>query len=294
MKLSFSTNGWDAFNWTDFYTMAKDLQFAGIEIHDIKKEIFSGKNKPFNEENIVETSRKLAQIELAISCIDTTCDLADADRIEENVAEIEERIEQARILKCTNVRLRAGKNAADTAVCDDAVIACIQRTYRTADNAGVSLLIETVGAYADTGRLRNVLNVFARDNVAALWDFHHTYRIGGEATETSIQNLGAYVKHVHVKDSEVTDSTINYCLLGEGTLPMDELMNALRSINYEGFISLEWIPAWMEEIGDPGIVFPHFVNYMNRYEKQTMGSAKRLYRNKAGNGRFVWEKENHR
>ena len=45
MKLSFSTNGWDDFDWTDCYATAKDLQFAGIEIHDIKREVFSGKNR---------------------------------------------------------------------------------------------------------------------------------------------------------------------------------------------------------------------------------------------------------
>ena len=45
MKLSYSTNGWDDFDWTDFYATAKDLQFAGVEIHDIKREVFSGKNR---------------------------------------------------------------------------------------------------------------------------------------------------------------------------------------------------------------------------------------------------------
>ena len=40
MKLSFSTNGWDDFDWTDFYVTAKDLQFDGIEIHDVKEKIF--------------------------------------------------------------------------------------------------------------------------------------------------------------------------------------------------------------------------------------------------------------
>ena len=38
MKLSFSTNGWNEFSWVDFYTMAKDLGFSGIEIHDILSE----------------------------------------------------------------------------------------------------------------------------------------------------------------------------------------------------------------------------------------------------------------
>ena len=97
MKLSFSTNGWNEFDWADFYVTAKDLQFSGIEIHDIKREIFSGKNRPFNNENIVETARKLAQMGLEISALDSTCDVADKDKIEENIAEIREYIRIAMI-----------------------------------------------------------------------------------------------------------------------------------------------------------------------------------------------------
>ncbi|MBQ7767249.1 MAG: sugar phosphate isomerase/epimerase, partial [Lachnospiraceae bacterium] len=232
MKLSFSTNGWDDFDWTDFYVTAKDLQFDGIEIHDVKREVFSGKNRPFNSENIVETAHKLAQMELTIPCLDTTCDVSDETKIEENVAEIEEYIKIAKIVKCPCIRIRAGKHSMDTEVNDDAVIECIKRTYREADNNGISILIETVGPYTDTERLRNVLNVFARDNVAALWDIHHTVRYGNETPEKTIQNLGAYVKHVHIKDSEVVDGNIEYCLMGKGTLPIDELMLALQSVNY--------------------------------------------------------------
>ncbi len=287
MKLSYSTNGWDDFDWTDFTSTAKDLQFAGIEIHDIRKEVFSGKNRPFNNENILETARKIARQQLEIACLDTTCDVADPDRIEANVAEIREYIRIANILHCPAIRLRAGKNISDKDVSDEPVIECIRQTYREADNNGVSLLIETVGVYSDTERLRTVLNVFARDNVAALWDIHHTVRHGGETAEQSIQNLGAYVKHVHIKDSDEN----GYCLMGEGNLPIEDLMRALRSVNYDGFISFEWIPSWLSELSDPGIVFPHFVNYMSRYETETVTADHGLYSNKAGTGKFIWKKE---
>lgn len=37
---------------------------------------------------------------------------------------------------------------------------------------------------------------------------------------------------------------MEYCLVGEGSLPLDEMIQALRSINYKGFLSLEWDPQW--------------------------------------------------
>ena len=54
---------------------------------------------------------------------------------------------------------------------------------------------------------------------------------------------------------------------------------------------MEWIPGWVEEIGDAGIVFPHFVNYMGRYEKKAYSSKGHLYNNKTNTGKFIWEKE---
>jgi fatty-acyl-CoA synthase len=159
-----------------------------------------------------------------------------------------------------------------------------------AEREGVTLLLETFDIYADTGRLRNILESFAHDNLAALWDMQHPYRLCGESPETTITNLGAYVKHVHLKDSELQDGRPVYALVGEGSLPIAAMMDALRSVNYDGFISLEWDPLWYEELGDPDIIFPHFVGYMSRFDSLARAQSS-LYWNRAGTGNFVWKKD---
>ena len=45
----------------------------------------------------------------------------------------------------------------------------------------------------------------------------------------TIQNLGAYIKHVHVKDSLVTNGELEYCLISEGALPTVEMIDGLRA-----------------------------------------------------------------
>jgi fatty-acyl-CoA synthase len=150
--------------------------------------------------------------------------------------------------------------------------------------------VETNGVYADTNRLRNLLDRAASDSVAALWDMHHPYRFFGETPGKTVQNLGAYIKYVHIKDSVVEDGSIRYRLMGEGDLPAEDMMRALQSINYDGYISLEWVKRWARDLVDAGIVFPHFANYMSRYmEKRAIRS--RLYDNAAKTGKFVWEKD---
>ena len=108
----------------------------------------------------------------------------------------------------------------------------------------------------------------ASDAVAALWDTHHPYRFASETPGKTVQNLGAYIKYVHIKDSVVENGIIQYRMMGEGDLPIDDMMLALRSINYEGYVSLEWVKRWAADLDDAGVVFPHFANYMSRYTEK--------------------------
>ncbi|MCL2508957.1 MAG: AMP-binding protein [Oscillospiraceae bacterium] len=291
MKLSFSTNGWDDFSWQDFYSMAKDLGFEGVEVHNVGSEAFSGANSPFAKSALSKTARKLHELRLKIPCLDAVCDIADAGKLTENCIDTEEHIYVASRLGTPYIRIYAsaqqGKTPEEE---DDAVVEYLKKMIPVAEKAGVVLLIETVGIYADTSRLLDILDYFASDNLAALWDLHHPYRVNGESAEKTVQNLGAYIRHVHIKDSVVQYGEVSYRLMGEGDIPIPEMILALRSVNYEGFVSFEWIPSWLEEIGDSGIVFPHFANYMSRYDADPRAQDS-LCSNKAGNGKFIWKKE---
>jgi len=41
MKLSFSTKGWHDSSFEDFCTIAKELKFQGIELHNIHNRLFN-------------------------------------------------------------------------------------------------------------------------------------------------------------------------------------------------------------------------------------------------------------
>ncbi|MEA4815665.1 MAG: AMP-binding protein [Lachnospiraceae bacterium] len=290
MKLSFSTSGWSNFTWSDFYTMCKDLGFDGIEIHNIEKEPFGEANSPLNMKNIAKTTAILADLDIKIPCIDSICNIADKLKKSENIETIKNYIKTAFMLNSPYIRVYAyeTENASKDEL-ENAAYLVIKETLPYAEESNITILIETMGIYNDTKALRELLNYFASNNLAALWDIHHPYRFNGESPEETIQNLGAYIKHVHLKDSEIENGKSVYRLMGEGDMPIKEIINSLRSINYEGFLSLEWQPDWLSELSDYGIVFPHFINYMASF----IGSAKQksnLYENKSGTGKYVWKK----
>ena len=291
MKLSFSTLACPDFSWQDIYSMAKDFDLDGIEVRGLGKDIFAVQAQPFTEKELPQTIRTLNTLKLSIPCFSSNCCLKYADKVEENKKEITEYIILAEKSGTPYIRVLADlAPEPDGEVDETRIIRQLKELAPIAAEHNVTLLVETNGVYADTTRLRTLLQHIANDSVAALWDMHHPYRFMGEAPEKTVQNLGAYIKHVHVKDSVMENETLKYRMMGDGDLPIDEMMLALESINYEGFVSLEWVKRWADELEAAGIAIPQFANYMSRYSgKRTMISD--LYQNKAGTGQFIWEKE---
>jgi len=275
MKLSFSTNRWNDYSFDQFIDIADEYRFQGIEIHDVHA-VFDiaepGK--------ITALYRRLMEKRLAVSCIDLVADIAlDGEAALSELALV---LDAAKRLHSPNIRIKTVCSNEDVSA---AVEKFLNAALPLAEKAKVTLLMETVGPFADTAKLRALFESFISDNLAALWDLHYPFRMHGEAPEETIRNLGAYVRHVHMKDSESADKPT---LVGEGSLPIEAIMNALKSVNYDGFISIEWDPAW-DEVSDIDIIFPHFISYMSRYELARMRSV--LYDNNARTGKYVWKKE---
>ncbi len=291
MKLAFSTLGCPDFSWIDIYSMAKDIGFDGIEIRGLGNEIFAVQAQPFTESQLPQTAKMLSELRLKIPCLSSGCCLKFAENAEKNYEEIVQYIMLASKLGTPYIRILADLEPQPTGEVDDGVVlAALQRLIPLAEEKGVTLLAETNGVYSDTARLCRLLDSVASDAVAALWDMHHPYRFAGEKPEKTVQNLGAYIKYVHIKDSVVENGTIRYRMMGEGDLPIDEMMMALRSINYDGYVSLEWVKRWAADLDDAGVVFPNFANYMSRYTEKSALKG-HLFDNNAKNGKYVWEKD---
>ncbi len=280
MKLSFSTRGWSHLSWEEWLAAGVDMRFEGVEIYNLPHvPALTEKSGPFHKYNIAATVRHMREKKLYIPCFDTSCDLSAEDA--GSVALVKQLIQVAKQAEVPYVSVVALQDK------EELVRDRLTNLLKDAETAGVTILVKTSGIFADTARLRAMMDDFACDYLAALWDVQHPYRDCEESADTTIKNLGAYVKHVHLRDS---DDKETYNLIGEGTMPVADIMRALSSIDYDGFISLEWKTEWMEDLPDHEVIFTHFVNYMGRFEK-TRGKKKALYPNHDGTGQYVWKKD---
>ena len=280
MNLSFTMQNWNALAWEEFCATAADVRLQGIEMYNVNGPAFQGKLSPANPELAAATRRSLIRQNLSVPCIGTVLDFTDADFR----YELDECLELAKNLGVENVALHTSCEDQDR---------CADRLAGFMDKLGdgsVRLLIETTGAYADSARLRDLLNRFADDRLAAVWNMHDTFVYAGEDAEASITNLGAYVRHVHIHDFRRENGVNLPELIGEGELPIQDMMNALRSVNYDGFISLQWNPAWLEALPDLEIILTHFASCMSRFENPRR-ARKHLYWNNRHTGTYVRKKE---
>ena len=279
MNLSFSTRGWTDLTWDQMLDAATDMGFTGIEVYNLPKfNPLLDRSGPFHKFQTAATVRQLRDKKLKIPCFDTSYDLSLDDSCIPYLKILIDVAHNTHVSYVVACALHAN---------EEQVVENLNQLIPYAQEQGVVLLIKTSGIYADTTRLRKVLDQYASDHLAALWDVHHTYRDFRESGDTTIKNLGSYVCHVHLRDS---DDDCAYQLIGEGTLPIDDVIRALSSVNYDGFISLEWKPEWLEELQDRDIIFPYFVNYMSRFGS-TRGMKKSLYFNHDGSGQYIWKKD---
>ncbi|MBE6934580.1 MAG: AMP-dependent synthetase [Ruminococcaceae bacterium] len=279
MKLSFSTRGWSNLTWDEMIDTALQMGFSGIEVYNLPKfDPMLDRGGPFHKYQSAATLRQLRDNKLAIPCFDTSFDLSDDGDVVETLKNLMQVARNTRVPYVVCCALH------DNEVLVEQRLALL---LEQAEALEVGILLKTSGIYADTARLRSMMERFASDYLGALWDVHHPYRDMGESGDATVRNLGSYIRHVHLRDS---DDQGAYQLIGEGSMPISDIMRALTSVNYDGFISLEWKPEWLEDLQDPEVIFPYFVNYMSRFHNPR-GTKKSLYFNHDGTGQYLWKKD---
>ena len=289
MKISFSTLACPDYEWSDIYSMAKDLGFDGIEIRGLGDDIFAVKARPFTEGQISKTVKKLSEIGIEIPCLSSGCCLKDKGNFDEVISEISSYINLAVKLKTPFIRILGDREPMPVDEVDDSYVAeVLVKLADIAKDKGVTLLVETNGVYADTKRLKALLDKVDRIEVAALWDMHHPYRYANENPDETVENLGAYIKYCHVKDSVMVDGKAEYKLMGEGDMPLSEMFDALGKIGYEGYVSLEWVKRWAKNIFSAGVVFPQYADFMKPYRTKHKHPLQDDLRHQ---GKYIWPKE---
>lgn len=273
MKLSFSTKTTKARSFTEICNIASDYGFAGFEIYDIDSGNITGNDGPFGMASASGAKRKLVNRRIAVSALRFPFAIGTKEATAEAIIRY---IDKAQSINVSNVIV----TVADGVSTENAV-EILEPVMLETERCGVTLCFDTVGELAHTQRVIDIINGFSCGLAGASWNIRETFFKAGEDAEKTIQVLGAYIRNVDMGDCRNGKNV----LLGTGELPVAEFSLALKSLNYDGFITV--LPN--DEIGDEDIIFTHFVTFMN----STVDIAKDnngLQYNRDRSGRFVWKR----
>ncbi|SHI19871.1 fatty-acyl-CoA synthase [Sporobacter termitidis DSM 10068] len=281
MRLSYFTGNWPDLSWDAHCELAESMGLQSLELCYSPTEARSILDGAERQQFL----RHLGDRKLAVSCVTVSLPTDGGSR-NTSLKNAADSILLASALHAPYVCLDMPAAGAED---EERCAGMISELLPLAESEGVILLVETKGVFSDTSRLCRLLDRFASDHLAALWNFLNPYALINESADRTIQNLGAYVKHVRVSDSETMGPDLRPCLVGEGVVPMAEMADALRSIDYSGTLSLDFT-AGKDGLNDPDIVLPHYVNVISRFIKVRERGDK-YFENKRGTGKFIWPKD---
>ena len=264
MKLSFSTLGCPRWSFSEIAAAARDLQYDGIEVRGVGKDISVPSIPEFGAGQLKKTMEKLKALSLSIPCLDSDCLLYQREDQPRTTLEVKAYVDLAKRLSAHYVRVFAAPPVPQPmgSVDEGLIREYAQELAAYAHSQGITLLLETHGVWADSKKLNRLVTAINSKNIGVLWDVHHPYRFMGEAPEETYDNLKPFIKHVHLKDSVWEGERIRYKMVGHGDLPLARFIGLLKSGGFDGFYSLEWVKRWDITLEEPGIVLAQFPSYI--------------------------------
>ena len=273
MKITFSTKHVSRASFLDTCKFAYDYGYAGFEIYDAVKERKQHHDSILRNDRVPDSKRKLVNRNLAVSA------LVYPYSIETEEATADEILKYVEMARSSGIERIILLNEVKTS--NEVLSEKLSRAIKLAEEADIQILFETAGYLAETENVIDIINFFSSAVIGASWNMRETYFKAGESAETTIKSLGAYIKYARMGDMK-DGKTV---LIGEGELPVTNFINALSSLNFDGFICV----AWNEEINDADIVLTHFANYIGSLSRDKKDFDKAYY-NRSKTGTFVWKK----
>ena len=272
MKLAYSTKDVFAQSFLEQCDLARDYGFSGFEIFDPVTERASHGDSIFRGNCLSDAKRKLRNRRLTVTALRFPRPLDHPEVTAHQLCSFVEMADQAgveQVILTMNTRLPM-----------ETLQPLLQEAIALAEESGIEILFETVGPLASSELAVLLIRRFASICLGVSWNLRGTFFDAGESVETTIKTLGAYIRYVRLGDRK---EGVNV-LLGEGDLPIDPLLRALQSLNFEGTICADW----NDEIRHADVVLTHFVSFLNG--RGGDAAEQKLQCNRSRTGTFPWPK----
>jgi sugar phosphate isomerase/epimerase len=273
LKLSFTT--WVCAEWTAA-AIADGMHsygYDGVEFR-LGKGHLHGVELESSAEYLAEVRKQFDDSNLAICCLATSFSFSSPDIAERRKAVdgLKQALRIADSLGTPYVRVFGGDVPAGLEYVGvvDYVSESLSEVAEFAETEKLRsmILIETQGSFSHSKYMLEVLHQVYSPKVGVLWDVLHPLRVL-EKVEETYDGLAQHIKHVHVHDCAFNEDRTRLapCELGEGFVPLPQIVDLLKGGAYRGYLSVEVL----QKQPDPDEVLPSYAKYFRNLINKMAG-----------------------
>lgn len=153
----------------------------------------------------------------------------------------------------------------------DAAARVLEAAAPAAERLGVGIGVETHDSFSASVVVAELLARVDSAAVGAVWDSHHPHRVGERAADVWA-NLGPRLLLAQVKDARrepAREDGWQLVPLGEGEVPVRDMLGLLSAGGYQGWVSVEWEKRWHPEIAEPELALPQHLAVLGAWIRET-------------------------
>jgi sugar phosphate isomerase/epimerase len=262
-RIAFSTLAFPEASLATATSLGRSWGYDGIELRLIDGELIDPALPAADRAAVTDT---LAAACLPVAAVDSSVRLTDDDP----GPQLARFLELASDWQSPLVRVFGGALPDDDADRKAALARAarvLEATVPLAERLGVAIGVETHDSFSCSSVVAELLAMVPSDAVGAVWDSHHPHRMGQRPAQVW-SDLGRRTLLAQVKDAR-RDATRadgwQLVPLGDGEVPVREILQLLDAGGYPGWISVEWEKRWHPEIEDPEVALPQHLSVLRAW-----------------------------
>ena len=273
LPIAFSTLGCPSWKLAKILEFAEANGFAAVELRGLEGNMDLPSYAAFSLDRISQTKRDIAGHGVKIASVSSSASMHETEpgKRQKQLNEARRSIDLAAALESPYVRVFGNSPDSENPVIPDQdlkmrVASALHELGEYAGGRNITVLMESHDDFTSSTALEDVFRRADSKHVGLLWDAYHTYNGSShEQPETTVEKLGKWIHHTHIKDGAGSGKERHYVLTGQGDVPIRRQVKALHDSGYRGFYCFEWEKVWHPELVDPETAFPDYARVMSGY-----------------------------
>jgi sugar phosphate isomerase/epimerase len=273
IRVAFSTLAFPGASLSSAVSLGRRWGYAGVELRLIDGELI---DPSMSAADRAWVKRTVAAAGLPVVAVDSSIRLTEDDP----GPQLRRFLELAGEWECPVVRVFGGPLAADGPARQQQLRSAarvLESSVPLARRLGVAIGVETHDDFSASSTVAELLALADPEWVGAVWDSHHPHRAGERPAEV-YANLAGRILLAQVKDArriqagqgsqrgeKARADEWELVLLGEGEVPVRQMLGLLAAGGYRNWISVEWEKRWHPEIAEPEVALPQHLALLTRW-----------------------------